>query len=220
LETNKGKITNTLSGLNSQRKLTQPQSTGSRRNRMKPQDVLLDSLEHFAFVLHRTITDMSKESLQWQPDSEANNIAVTVWHISRAFDVLKVKILENQPSQKQLWYERGWAARTNYDPTGLGIGGFGNLAGYTLEQVKEVPRLSAEELLEYFDQVYEALSDYLKTLTVEDLERSPIGWPSTTEAPAPESVYDVIMMFLLDTREHLGEIKAIKAMWNRKCGKF
>jgi hypothetical protein len=79
--------------------------------------------------------------------------------------------------------------------------------------------LSAEELLEYFDQVYEAFSDYLTNMKVEALEESPIGWPGKTGAPTPENVYVVIMMFLLDNREHLGEIKCIKAMWYRTCEK-
>ena len=185
---------------------------------MNHKDVLTDILQHFAFVLHRTIADLPKEALQWQPDSEANNIAVTVWHICRALDVLKIKILENQPDQKQLWYTRGWASKTNYDPTGLGIGGFGNLSGYTLDQVKEVPLLSAEESLEYFDQVYEALNDYLMNMQIETLEQSPVGWPSTA-GESPENVYVVLLMFLMDNREHLGEIKAIKAMWKRRCEK-
>jgi hypothetical protein len=186
---------------------------------MNPKDVLIDMLDHFAFGLHRTITDLPKDALQWQPDSEANNIAVTVWHVCRALDVLKVKIIENKPNPNQLWYAKGWASKTNYDPSGFGIGGFGNLAGYTLDQVKAVPLLSAGELLEYFDQVYEALCDYLKNMKVEALEESPMGWPSITGAPAPENVYVVILMFLMDNREHLGEIKAIKAMWHRTCEK-
>jgi hypothetical protein len=185
---------------------------------MNHKDVLIDMLQHFAFVLHRTIADLPKEALQWQPDAEANNIAVTVWHICRALDVLKVKILENQPDQKQLWYARGWSSKTNYDPAGLGISGFGDLAGYTLEQVKEVPILSAEESLEYFDQVFDALNEYLTNLNIEVLEQPPIGWPSTAGG-SPENVYTVLLMFLMDNREHLGEIKAIKAMWKRTCGK-
>ena len=88
-----------------------------------------------------------------------------------------------------------------------------------MEQVKEVPILSAGESLEYFDQVYEALNDYLTNLKIEELEQAPIGWPSAA-GESPENVYDVLLMFLMDIREHLGEIKAIKAMWNRKYKKL
>lgn len=161
---------------------------------------------------------MPQSALLWQPDAEANNIAVTVWHVCRALDLLKVKIIENQPDPNQLWYSKGWAAKTNYDPTGLGFSGFGNLSGYSLEQVKKVPLLSAAELLEYFDQVYKALNDYLTNIKDEALEGTPIGWPSAAGV-SPQSIYIVLMMFLLDNREHLGEIKAIKAMWSRTCEK-
>ncbi len=137
---------------------------------MNHKDVLLDMLENYAFSLHRTIADLPAEALQWQPDLEANNIMVTVWHVCRALDVLKVKIMENRPHQDQLWYADGWASKTGYAPAGLGSGGFGNLAGYTLDQVKEVPLLSAKELLEYFDQVYEALREYLEDMELEVLE--------------------------------------------------
>ena len=186
---------------------------------MDHKDVLLDMLQNYAFSLHRTIADLPNEILQWQPDPGANSIMVTVWHICRALDVLKVKIIENRSHQDQLWYARGWATKTGYDPAGLGSGGFGNLAGYTLDQVNEVPLLSAEQLLEYFDQVYEALNGYLTDVNLEALEEPPSGWPNDLGSSPPENVYVVLMMFLLDNREHLGEIKAIRAMWYRAVEK-
>jgi hypothetical protein len=186
---------------------------------MNRKDVLLDMIQNFAFSLHRTIADLPNEAMQWQPDPEANNMMVTVWHICRALDVLKVKIIENRHHKDQLWYVMGWASKTGYDPAGLGIGGFGNLAGYTLAQVKEVPLLSAKELLEYFDQVYTALNGYLTDIKLERLEEAPAGWPGGLGSSTPENVYVILMMFLLDNREHLGEIKAIKAMWYRTCKK-
>jgi hypothetical protein len=186
---------------------------------MNHKDVLLDMLQNYSFSLHRTIADLPDDALQWQPDPEANNIMVTVWHVCRALDVLKVKIIENRPHQDQLWYARGWASRTGYYPAGLGSGGFGNLAGYTLDQVREVPFLSAGELLEYFDQVYEAINRYLENVNLEALEEPPAGWPTEPGSSPPENIYVVLMMFLLDNREHLGEIKAIRAIWCRAAGK-
>jgi hypothetical protein len=81
--------------------------------------------------------------------------------------------------------------------------------------VKEVPLLSAKELLEYFDQVYEALRGYLESMELDVLEEPPAGWPGGPGSSAPENIYVVLMMFLLDNREHLGEVKAIRAMWCR-----
>src|SRR5688572_11470688 len=98
---------------------------------MTDQEVLLDLLQNFIEALRRTIGDLSLEALRWQPGPEANNIAVTVWHVSRAFDLLKVRVLENEGSEAEQWFTEGWEARTGYDPRGIGIGGFGNLSGYT-----------------------------------------------------------------------------------------
>jgi hypothetical protein len=84
-----------------------------------------------------------------------------------------------------------------------------------MEEVRTVPRLSAAEMLDYFDQVKAALCNYLSTLMVEGLEQPPPGWPKVGGVNAPESIYLVILMFLMNAQEHLGEIKALKAIWGR-----
>jgi hypothetical protein len=68
---------------------------------MTDQEILLDLLQDYMRVLPRTVGDLSLEALRWQPGPEANNIAVTVWHVSRAFDLLKVRVLENQGSETE-----------------------------------------------------------------------------------------------------------------------
>jgi hypothetical protein len=71
---------------------------------MTDKDFLLDLLQNYIRAVHRTISDMTLDALRWQPDAEANNIAVTMWHICRAFDVLAVRILDTQPPDAELWY--------------------------------------------------------------------------------------------------------------------
>jgi hypothetical protein len=68
--------------------------------------------------LQRVLAGKPKLALEWQPDPETNTIALTVWHVCRVLDILKVKILEYQQDDMQLWYARGWASKTNYDPPG------------------------------------------------------------------------------------------------------
>ena len=92
-------------------------------------DILIDMLQIFSHWVHKVLSEVSSDALYWQPDDEANNIAVTVWHFSRAFDILKVHVLENKPSEEELWFTQSWAELTGYDPRGLGWGGFGFLAG-------------------------------------------------------------------------------------------
>jgi hypothetical protein len=183
---------------------------------MTAKDMILDLLETFREITHWTVKEMSSETLRWQPDEEANNIAVTVWHISRALDLLKVRVFENKPPEQELWHMEGWAARTRYDPRGLGWGGLGNLTGYTREEVEAVPILSLGNTLAYLDQVSEALGAYIEEMPADLLQTKPAGWP--VDAPgnyAPETVYQALRDFLVDCFEHLGEIRALRAMWER-----
>lgn len=174
-------------------------------------DILIDMLQTFSQWVHETLSEVSSDALRWQPDDEANNIAVTVWHFSRAFDVLKVRVLEARPSEEELWFTQSWVEQTGYDPRGLGWGGFGFLAEYTREEVEAVPILSTDELLKYFDQTAESLCDYVQKIPSEELYRPAVGWPDQSY-----TAYEWIRHFLMDSLGHLGEIRAIKAMWERR----
>lgn len=179
---------------------------------MTDKDILLDLLHHFVGVVDMTIRDLPQDALRWQPDGEANNIAVTVWHISRALDILAVRILDTQPPEAELWYTAGWSRQTGYDPRGLGIWGMGNLSGYTREEVAGVPILTSADLLRYLDQVSGALQRRIETMPTEALYEIAATW-----TPFQQTAYVWIRDFLMDTREHLGEIKAIRAMWKRQA---
>ena len=178
---------------------------------MTDREILLDLLSKLARMVHRTLEGLSLEQLRWQPDEEANNIAVTVWHFSRGFDVCKVRFFENQPAEEELWHRRGWAARTHYDPRGVGWGGYGNLVDYTRAEVDAVPILSAVDLLTYFDQVYEALYAYVSSVPTKALYQLAIGRPA-----GALTTYEWLRNLLVDSYGHVGEIKAIKAMWDRR----
>jgi DinB superfamily len=178
---------------------------------MTSRDILLDLLQTYARALPYALRDLSPDALHWRPDDEANTIALTVWHVSRAFDMLRIRILEKRPPEDELWHTRGWVAKTGYDPRGIGWDGFGNLAGYTQAEVAAVPILSVSELLTYFDQASEALREHLSRMPLDDLQ------PPLDEANEPEQPgYVWIRNFLMDAHEHLGEIKALKAMWERR----
>jgi hypothetical protein len=178
---------------------------------MEPHDILLDLFESYAALLRRAIQDLPREALVWQPDPQANNIAVTAWHMARSLDLLTVRLLGGRPAEEELWLRAGWAARTGYDPRGLGRGGFGNLTGYTPEEVAAVPVLSAGELLAYFEQARAAFGAYLPTMSEERLDGPVLSVPVTP----PLSAYDIIRSFLADGLAHAGEIRAIRAMWER-----
>ena len=178
---------------------------------MTDKELLLDLFQTLADALRRTIQDLPLDILRWQPDEEANNVAVTVWHISRAFDLFKVRFFEDRTPEEELWHAQGWAAKTGYDSRGIGGRGFGNLYGYTQEEVEAVPILPAEDLLAYFDQVYEAMIAYLHDLPAEMLYQPAAGSPIEEY-----TTYRWLRNLLVDGLAHWGEIKAILHMWERR----
>jgi hypothetical protein len=173
-------------------------------------EVLVDLIQALTARLRRRVAPLSAAELAWQPDNEGNNIGVTVWHFSRWLDVLAVRLLQDRPAEEELWFARGWAARTGYDPRGIGYRGYGVLTGYTLAEVAALPALSAVDLLAYHDQASEAIQAQLQALPAGALHQ-----------PAPgdetgETAYALVKDILLGSHRHLGEIDALHAMQARQ----
>ncbi len=172
-------------------------------------ELLADLVASLAGNLHQEVTGLSREELTWRPDAEGNSIGVTVWHIGRGLDVLKVRFLEQQQALAEQWHTKGWAEKTGYDPRGIGTGGLGILSGYTQEEVAAIPELGAEELLVYLDQASEAFRQYLLSLA-EGALAQPI-----LVAGERSTAYQVIKGIILGCVGHLGEIEALKALQTR-----
>ncbi len=173
---------------------------------MNPSEFLLDWLDTLAIRLQEEIEDTPNPTLDWRPDSEANSIALTLWHISRSWDILTTRVLQEKPVEQEIWHQAGWRQKIGYDPRGKGWDGVGNLAGYTQVEVAEIPTQTKADLLTYLQQAHAAFHAAIGNVTSEAL----------LEIVEDQSRYDWISNFIRDGYEHLGEIKAIKAMWNRR----
>ena len=176
---------------------------------MRDVELLADLTGKLVRDVRAEIAELTPEELAWQPDREANNIGVTVWHFSRWLDMLGVQALANRPAAEELWQTRGWAARTGYDPRGIGYLGLGLLTGYTQAEVAAVPLLTAGQLLEYLEQVSGALREQLLALPSEAL------YQPTPGLGGRRTVYDLLTSVLMGCFSHVGEIEALKAMRKR-----
>lgn len=177
---------------------------------MNANDVLIDLLEDNRRRLKRLFDVISEECLFWRPEAEANNIAVTVWHMARIFDVYLIQQVRGGASEEEYWFQGGWAKQTHYDPHGLGQNGWGMLTGYTQEEVAMMPRFTKEQLLGYLDDVYNAVKEYLESTPIEKLLTAAIGFNGRY------TQYQCIQMALLDNIRHLGEVITIHARQDRK----
>ena len=173
---------------------------------MRDVELLADLIERLVRDVRAEVAELSSEELSWQPDPEANNIGVTVWHFSRWLDMLAIQALANRPAAEELWQTRGWAARTGYDPRGIGYRGLGLLTGYTQAEVAAVPHLTASQVLEYLEQASGALREQLLALPSGAL------YQPTPGLGGKRTVYDLLISILTGCFGHVGEIEALKAM--------
>ena len=177
---------------------------------MNANDVLIDLLEDNRRRLQRAFEAMSDECITWRPEAEANSIAVTVWHMARILDVFLTQQAGGCAAEEEVWFRRGWAAQTGYDPRGLGQNGWGMLTGYTQADVAAMPQLTRAQMLGYLNDMYDAVKEYVSSKRMEELLMPGPGFDGRY------SRYQCIQMALLDNVRHLGEIFAIQASWQRR----
>ncbi|MBN1314813.1 MAG: hypothetical protein JXA42_05075 [Anaerolineales bacterium] len=81
------------------------------------------------------------------------------------------------------------------------------MSGYSQQEVKAIPILTAEELVVYLEQVVEAMRGFISDLPSAALYQPAIGCtePSRT-------IYEWLRALIADGFGHLGEIRAIEAM--------
>ncbi|MFQ5409019.1 MAG: DinB family protein [Anaerolineales bacterium] len=180
---------------------------------MDDRDLIMEWIGDLVGDTRREIEALPSEALAWRPDAEANSIGVTVWHYCRWLDLLAVQAIQNRPQSEEQWFTRGWAARTGYDPSGIGLNGLGAITGYTQEEVAAIPAMSAEDLLTYLTQACTALVEQLRALPAAGLQQ-----------PAPglggeRTVYSWLRGILKGALRHLGEVAAIKSMWERQAAR-
>lgn len=177
---------------------------------MRDVDLLLDLFERQVSWFHRDLPQMPEAVWTWRPDPEANSIALTMWHLARIMDWLMTHALADLPVTAERWHSEGWAARTGYDPTGLGWEKMGILSGYSQAEVAEVPLLSTADMLAYFDQSYHLFKQYVADLPPNGLDTLAPGMGGE------RTVYFWCQLSLVDLLQHWGEILAIKAAWERR----
>ena len=177
---------------------------------MNAKDILLDLLQSYKEGIDYVFKDLPDDALTFQPDPEANHIAVTMWHISRIMDMMVVMRIQNKPIDDEQWFVNGWVDKTSYDPRGKGSRGLGVLIGYSVEEMLAVPVMSREDILKYFNDTLSALTEVVNSLTSAQLgEKAPGGDPQRT-------YYEWVKICLSDGIRHTGEMLAIRSMCERK----
>lgn len=175
---------------------------------MNANEVLIDVLEDNRRRIRRALETMSDECLAWNPETEANNILITLWHMGRILDVFLNRQARGCP-EEEIWIQQGWIEQTDYNPAGRGQNGWGMLTGYTQAELKEMPQFMRAQVFTYLYEVYDNVRDFLIQTSEERLFSPAAGFEGKY------TQYQCIQMALLDNVRHLGEIFAIKSSWDR-----
>jgi hypothetical protein len=170
--------------------------------------VMADLVELLRIQVRAELIDLHPPWLDRRPYRDANSIGQTVWHFSRWLDALRTRGFARRDPAHELWIANGWAVRTGYDPRGVGHLGLGAITGYTPAEVDAIPRLSADDLMAYLDQVCHALT--AAAMSLGELDRAcGAPWETFTR-------YDMLKIVLSGCFGHVGEIQTWKAMYRRK----
>lgn len=146
---------------------------------------------------------LSDEELLWRPHEDANNIAVTAWHVSRWLDLLGTRLFTGKPKELDIWHRAGWYEATQYEPDGIGYLGLGTLTGYSPEEMRAVPALAAADLIAYLSQSVEALVMQIQEFGAEIIKPLP---------HADLSPYQLIGSTLQGSFGHVGEVDTLVAL--------
>ena len=84
------------------------------------------------------------------------------------------------------------------------------LTGFSVEEANQVPELSRQEIINYFNQVYDEAHDYLASHDINYLLTPCAGFEGRY------SKYQCVQMALLDNIRHLGDIFTLKNRWQRE----
>ena len=159
-------------------------------------DVLADFVTDLRSGIERQLAGMPEAALHWRPAREMNSIGDTVWHVARWLDLCD-SWLRNAAPETQHWIADGWAARTGYDPRGIGTDGLGAISGYTFSEVETIPKLRADQLRAYLGTACDAIVPRLRAADDAAVKR----YASVIEGALG----------------HLGEIATLRALFERQA---
>ena len=165
-------------------------------------ELLVDAFGRIHDVVHSTVDGLSTEQLAVRLDADANSIAWLIWHLTRVQD----DHIADVADREQRWTAGGWVEEFGlpFDADALGY-------GQSSAEVGELAGVTAERLLNYFDEVHEYTLGYLRALSDRDLDRVvDDAWdPPVTLAVRLVSV-------ISDDLQHAGQAAYVKGIVQRR----
>ena len=166
---------------------------------MKPFLQIVDAgLKEVFGDLKRTLDGLDEYELHWRPTLESNAIDWIVWHMARTEDYwINTRLCEIE----SVWVSQGWRERIGVFAEGTGY-------GQTLEELRAMPELDVELVMEYYSAVRERTGEYF----ADEIEETELGRVIGMMGTEPITVAGALGHLLTEVGEHLGQVGYVRGM--------
>ncbi len=170
---------------------------------MEWRDLVIDGYGRVLEILEPALAGMTKADLDKQPRPDCNSMGWIAWHLTRGQDNQIAGLM----GREQLWTADKWHAKFKRpaDPDDTGF-------GHKPEEVAAFKSPGARTLLAYYRAVLDRSTQYLKTLSPEDLDRK-LDEPWFKPVP---TVGVRLVSIMADCLEHAGEVGYVRGLLKGK----
>jgi hypothetical protein len=165
---------------------------------MELSDFIVTELDRVNQAFTRVLTGMSQEEVAWQPNPEANSIALIVLHSARSEDMFVQGRIQQKP---QVWETGKWFEKMGCPQTETG-------SGYTAEQLACFKAPDIKTIMAYFDAVRAATKQYVAGITPKEYDRI-INIPGRL---GDMSIASLLALTVIHESQHAGEISYIRGL--------
>ena len=159
-------------------------------------ELLTDAFERIKEVVHQTVEGSSAADLTFRPDGAGNSIGWLVWHLTRIQDDHISDAVQTEQLWSSEWFEK-FGLPLDKDDTGY---------GHTSDQVAVV-KVTAEQLLGYYDAVHTATIGYIDGLKEEDYARV-----VDTHWNPPVTLAVRLVSVISDDLQHAGQAAYVRGL--------
>ena len=168
---------------------------------MLPAESIIYALQRNWEMVDSALEGLDEAALARQPSDQCNSAAWILWHMTRVVDTFVHTRLRSIP---QLWTQNGWHQKFDMPDDAEDRGG-----GWTAGQVAAWQPPAKEVQLGYYAAIKSAATEYLKSLTVADLEKTMVIPP----VAEPRSVAMLLGQFTWDNVAHGGQIAYLRGLF-------
>ena len=170
---------------------------------MEWQELFVDGYGRVLEVLEQALDGLTLNDLNEQPHPDCNSMGWLAWHLTRVQDDHIADLM----GEEQLWIRDGWHARFNREPDHKDIG-----FGHSSEDVAAFQSPEVETLLEYHRIVLERSHRYIRSLSLDDLDRE-LNEPWFQPLP---TVGVRLVSVMSDCQQHAGQIAYVRGLLKGK----